>query len=217
LTQLSFSRPIIFLFRFIDFSSALPLLLPHTSSNTESAKGSRGNGAQRILLRVAPTQELVTLKPERFPRFRISTFKSSTARTIGSCISNNEHNCPADEFRAIIPGAVTWDPVYKLVKQIPRGRVTTYGALAGLLRLRGGARTAGRAMAATPKGRGIPWHRVLGANGKLLLREPHAALQRKLLESEGITVLESRVNIKQYLWQPKLKKRAKTKPKSASA
>jgi methylated-DNA-protein-cysteine methyltransferase related protein len=118
-------------------------------------------------------------------------------------------------FPANIPRAVTWDPVYKLVKQIPRGRVTTYGALAKLLRLPGGARTAGRAMSATPKGKGIPWHRVLGANGKLLIREPYASLQRKLLESEGVTVLESRVNIKKHLWQPS-KKNAAAKSKSKS-
>ena len=60
---------------------------------------------------------------------------------------------------------MAWTPVYKLVKQIPRGRVTTYGALAKALRLRGGARTAGRAMAATPSGKGIPWHRVDGERG----------------------------------------------------
>jgi len=43
-----------------------------------------------------------------------------------------------------------WEPVFQLVKQIPRGRVTTYEALAKALHLRGGARTACRAMAATP-------------------------------------------------------------------
>ncbi len=93
-----------------------------------------------------------------------------------------------------------WDPVYKLVKQIPRGRVLTYGAVAKALRLRGGARSAGRAMAASPSGKGIPWHRVLGANGKLLIREPYASLQKKLLESEGVTVIESRVDLKRHLW-----------------
>lgn len=97
---------------------------------------------------------------------------------------------------------MSFDPVYKLVKQIPRGRVLTYGALARALRLRGGARTVGRAMGATPKGKGIPWHRVLGANGKILVREPYASLQKKLLESEGIQVLESRINMKKHLWIP---------------
>ena len=82
----------------------------------------------------------------------------------------------------------SWDPVYRLVKQIPRGRVLSYGALAKILRLRGGARSAGRAMAATPSGKGIPWHRVLGEGGKILVREPYASLQKKLLESEGVSV-----------------------------
>jgi len=97
---------------------------------------------------------------------------------------------------------MSWAPVYQLVKQIPRGQVMTYGALAKALRLRGGARSAGRAMAATPSGKGIPWHRVVGERGKLLIREPYASLQRKLLESEGVAVLESRVDIKNCLWQP---------------
>lgn len=97
---------------------------------------------------------------------------------------------------------MSFDPVYKLVKQIPRGRVLTYGGLARALRLRGGARTAGRAMSAIPRGKGIPWHRVLGANGKILIREPYASLQKKLLESEGVAVIESRINLKKHLWVP---------------
>ncbi len=101
---------------------------------------------------------------------------------------------------------MSFGPVYKLVKQIPPGRVLTYGALARALRLPGGARTAGRAMGATPRGQGIPWHRVLGANGKILIREPYASLQKKLLESEGIAVVESRINIKKHLWTPPRKK-----------
>lgn len=97
---------------------------------------------------------------------------------------------------------MSWDPVYRLVQQIPRGRVLTYGALARCLRLRGGARSAGRAMAATPSGKGIPWHRVVGERGKILIREPYASLQKKLLQSEGVTVVESRVDLKRRLWTP---------------
>ena len=95
---------------------------------------------------------------------------------------------------------MSWDPVYKLVKQIPRGRVLTYGAVARALRLSGGARTAGRAMAGCPSGKGIPWHRVLGSGGKLLIREPYASLQRKLLESEGVLMTERRVNMRLHEW-----------------
>ena len=103
---------------------------------------------------------------------------------------------------------MNWNSVYKLVKKIPRGRVTTYGAIARALKLSGGARTAGRAMAACPSGRGIPWHRVVGAGGRLLLREPNVSLQRKLLETEGLHVVERRIeNFPSRQWLPVRKKR----------
>lgn len=107
---------------------------------------------------------------------------------------------------------MSWDIVYRLVKQIPRGRVLSYGALAKLLRLPGGARSAGRAMAATPSGKGIPWHRVVGERGKILIREPYASLQKKLLESEGVKVTESRVDLNSRLWKPPKTSMAKKTP-----
>ena len=64
---------------------------------------------------------------------------------------------------------MSWDPVFRFVKRIPRGRVLTYGVLAEVLGLPGGARSAGRAMAATPLGKGVPWHRVVGEHGKILI------------------------------------------------
>jgi methylated-DNA-protein-cysteine methyltransferase-like protein len=103
-----------------------------------------------------------------------------------------------------------WKRVYDLVKKIPRGRVMTYGQVAKAMRLPGGARTAGRAMAATPSGHGVPWHRVVGAGGRLLIREPHASLQRKLLESEGLTLAEKRIlNFKDCEWRPGKSRRGK--------
>jgi len=97
---------------------------------------------------------------------------------------------------------VSWEAVYRWVQQIPRGRVVTYGQLARALRLRGGARTAGRALAACPRGRGIPWQRVVGAEGKLLLREPLAQLQRRLLEAEGVHFAGDRVDLTRHRWRP---------------
>jgi len=93
---------------------------------------------------------------------------------------------------------MSWEPVYAVVKKIPRGRVTTYGAIAKAVRLPGGARAAGYAMAACPSGRGIPWHRVVGAGGRLLIREPYASLQRKLLASEGVAIDGRRIDMKRY-------------------
>ena len=95
-----------------------------------------------------------------------------------------------------------WEHVYRFVKGIPRGRVMTYGQLARALKLPGGARTAGRAMAGCPSGRGIPWQRVLGAGGRLLIREPLASLQRKLLAAEGVHFIGFRVDMKRCGWTP---------------
>ncbi len=97
---------------------------------------------------------------------------------------------------------MAWHRVYRLVKKIPRGRVISYGQLARVLRLRGGARAAGYAMAACPSGQGIPWHRVVGAGGYIRVREPYASLQRKLLLSEGTDVEGLRVNLKAHAWAP---------------
>src|SRR5260370_20882213 len=97
---------------------------------------------------------------------------------------------------------MSWDPVYRFVQRIPRGSVLTYGALAKALRLPGGARSAGRAMAATPSGKGIPWHLVIGERGKILIREPYASLQRKLLPSAGVKATESSVDLKRHLCKP---------------
>ena len=109
----------------------------------------------------------------------------------------------------------TWNPVLRFVKSIPRGRVLSYGELARALRLRGGARTAGRAMAATPRGHAIPWHRVLGAKGRILIREPYAGLQRRLLESEGVRFIEGRVDWKRHAWKGPARDAARSRIRSA--
>jgi methylated-DNA-protein-cysteine methyltransferase related protein len=104
---------------------------------------------------------------------------------------------------------VSWDPIYRLVKKIPRGRVTTYGDLARVLRVRGGARVVGYAMAGCPNGQGIPWHRVVGAGGRLLINEPHASKQRRLLETEGVNIGGNRVDMKLYFWLPRKTRRGR--------
>jgi alkylated DNA nucleotide flippase Atl1 len=56
---------------------------------------------------------------------------------------------------------------------------------------------------------------VVGGRGKLLIREPYASLQRKLLESEGVKLLEFRVQLKLHVWKsPKNRKPSRLqKPK----
>ena len=105
----------------------------------------------------------------------------------------------------------SWDVIYKFVRQIPRGSVITYGGVAKRIRLRGGSRVVGYAMASTPNGSGIPWHRVIGAGGHLRLNEPLVSLQRKLLESEGVTFIGRRADIDRHLWRKKKARRARKK------
>jgi methylated-DNA-protein-cysteine methyltransferase-like protein len=107
---------------------------------------------------------------------------------------------------------MSWAPVYRFVKSIPRGRVVTYGQLAKALKLPGGARTAGFAIAGTPNGQGIPWHRVVGAGGRILIREPIASKQRRLLETEGVLFVGMRVDMERHAWRiPRRRIRAKRK------
>jgi len=108
---------------------------------------------------------------------------------------------------------MAWNEIYRLVKRIPRGRVTTYGEIARALRVRGGARVVGYAMAGCPNGQGIPWHRVVGAGGRLIIREPYGSLQRRMLGGEGVDIPGTRINYKRYGWSPSRKAPTKKKPR----
>lgn len=88
--------------------------------------------------------------------------------------------------------------VWKIVKQIPAGRVSTYGQIAAMIPPpesiepsdynRTGARWVGKALNATPSGEGIPWQRVINSQGKISLPPGSTAAteQRTRLEAEGI-------------------------------
>ena len=96
--------------------------------------------------------------------------------------------------------------VYKVVRTIPVGRVTTYGLIAKKLGTASSARTVGWALNACHNDSSIPAHRVVNRNG-LLSGKHHFKgldLMKQLLENEGIEVNDDKVvdfNIK--LWNPK--------------
>ena len=75
--------------------------------------------------------------------------------------------------------------VYAVVRRIPRGRVTTYGAIARLARCTG-ARQAGYALSALDEHTPVPWHRVVNARGAISLPGPSGVTQRLRLEREGV-------------------------------
>jgi methylated-DNA-protein-cysteine methyltransferase-like protein len=93
--------------------------------------------------------------------------------------------------------------VYQVVRQIPPGRVATYGQIARLVGEPHGARTVGWAMRASSDP-DIPWHRVLNAQGRISAAETRieSELQRVLLEEEGILFDEhGRVDLAAYQWE----------------
>ena len=86
--------------------------------------------------------------------------------------------------------------IYDIVRQIPPGRVVTYGQLARLAQRPRWARRAGRALANAPEG--LPCHRVVNSSGRLAPGWPE---QRFLLEAEQVVMKDDRhVDLKKYQW-----------------
>lgn len=103
-------------------------------------------------------------------------------------------------------GAGAHARILAVVVRIPRGRVATYGQVAALAGLAGAARLAGYALHALPAGTPLPWHRVLGAGGRLSLAklDPAAAItQRMRLEREGVKFdARGKVDLRRFRWRP---------------
>ena len=78
-----------------------------------------------------------------------------------------------------------YEEVYSIVRQIPPGRVLTYGAIARIMGRPRHARLVGRALWGTPSGRGIPCHRVVGASGSLTGYAGGIERKIRLLTHEG--------------------------------
>ena len=94
------------------------------------------------------------------------------------------------------------EKVYYVVSQIPFGKVTTYGNIAQICGLKSSARLVGTLMGKWAKVYPLAFHRVLNRNG--FLTGKHAfgdsnEMQR-LLEAEGIEVIDNQVDLKKYLW-----------------
>ena len=92
--------------------------------------------------------------------------------------------------------------IWSVVASIPAGRVATYGQVAELAGLPGGARQVGRVLANLPTGTRLPWHRVVNAAGKTSLPGAAGARQRARLRDEGVTLHDGRVNLGRCRWRP---------------
>lgn len=98
-----------------------------------------------------------------------------------------------------------YERIYRVVCRIPRGRVATYGQIAELAEVPGGARQVGYALAASGDLR-VPWHRVVNRRGEISRRaEPSfEALQRQLLAREGVALdADGRLSLTRFRWRPR--------------
>ncbi len=108
--------------------------------------------------------------------------------------------------------------VYAIVKSIPPGKVLTYGQIATLLDAPHKARQVGWAMHGCPQG--LPWQRVVGAGGKILITSFSSPdgpiLQRRLLEMEGVQFRSQCVDMNAHQYVPsgfqKLRRKSLLRP-----
>jgi methylated-DNA-protein-cysteine methyltransferase related protein len=104
--------------------------------------------------------------------------------------------------------ASTYHGIYQVVRQIPYGRVATYGQIADLANLHGKARLVGYALFRVAPDMDVPWHRVINAQGKISESPQRFGgdhLQRTLLEAEGVQFDRfGVVNLRHYRWHAPL-------------
>ena len=97
-----------------------------------------------------------------------------------------------------------FEKVYEVVRQIPKGKVATYGQIAKIIGEPRKAKIVGWALHSNPYKGTVPCHRVVNRNGELSGSFAFGGMevQRKLLEEEGIIFDENgRINLQKYLWK----------------
>ncbi len=93
-----------------------------------------------------------------------------------------------------------FERVYRLVRLVPPGKVTSYGAIARMLGNPRAARTVGWALHGLPHGSDVPWQRVVNSRGRISTGP--AGLQRTLLEAEGVEFDSGgRVDWERFGWE----------------
>ncbi len=88
-----------------------------------------------------------------------------------------------------------FERIRRTIRKIPRGRVATYGQVARAAGFPGAAR---QVVWALHSSRGLPWQRVVGARGRILLQGENGLEQRLRLENEGVTFVGGRVCMERH-------------------
>ena len=153
------------------------------SSATPKKKAAEGRTAKKAAVPRKPASRTAAKKTETSSRERLTVVKPSGGKD--------------DSF---------FELVHEVARQIPRGRVTSYGAIAACLGTRLSARMVGWAMMAVPYAKKpVPAHRVVNRNGLLTGKHHYSPPEKmqQLLEKDGVVVKDDKVvDFKKLFWDP---------------
>jgi O-6-methylguanine DNA methyltransferase len=173
----------------------------------------RVRGSRKAFLWTYERNGFVNLNVKADPEWR-DFWRSAYASVLPGWHQNKEHwntiildgTIPDGEIRRMISESydlVTDSPakrIYEAVKKIPKGKVATYGQVAELAGDKKMARAVGNALHRNPDPDNIPCYRVVNARGELSgeFAFGGAGMQAKLLEADGIEVVDGKVDLERY-------------------
>ncbi len=174
----------------------------------------RVKGSKKAFLWIYERNGYVNLNVKADPEWR-DFWRSAYSSVIAGYHQNKEHwntiildgTIPDKEIRRMISESydlVTDSPtkrIYEAVKRIPKGRVATYGKVAEMAGNPRMARAVGNALHHNPDPEHIPCFRVVNAKGELAGAFAFGGeeVQARLLEEDGIEVIDGKVDLKKYL------------------
>jgi methylated-DNA-protein-cysteine methyltransferase-like protein len=96
--------------------------------------------------------------------------------------------------------------IWATIRDIPPGSVASYGQVAEIAGVPRGARQVGYALRQLPKEHDVPWHRVIRSSGRIAFEKGSRAYkeQAKRLMMEDVVILNGRIDMQKYRWQPNL-------------
>lgn len=173
----------------------------------------RVRGSKKAFLWTYERDGYINLNVKVSPAWR-DFWRSAYKSVIAGWHQNKEHwntiildgTIPDDDIRRMIAESydlVTDSPskrIYEAVKKIPKGRVATYGQIAALAGDKKMARAVGNALHRNPDADAIPCYRVVNAKGELAGEFAFGGIgaQAKLLEADGVRVVDGKVDLKTY-------------------
>ncbi|SFM42612.1 MGMT family protein [Marinobacter zhejiangensis] len=94
--------------------------------------------------------------------------------------------------------------IWQVISAIPHGKVVSYGQVSDMAGLGRQARFVGRVLGMLPEDHTLPWFRVIRSNGQIAFPKDSSTFKRQvdLLSEEGVEVVNGRVSMARFGWQP---------------